>query len=220
MTSGELVTLLGYATGGAVFYWQARSRRLATEGVGKIALIGLLCGVAGSVVAQALVGGGAGRSVVGGIVGGWLGVELAKRAYGLKRGTGDLFALALPAGEAVGRIGCFLNGCCYGLGCDEPWRVWQHGAWRHPTQLYSAAVAAAIFGALYWGRLRNPPDGTLFRWFLFLFGAGRLAVEFWRVNPPVFAGLTVAQWVGLELMAMSLLMSWLAARRSSAPIGG
>src|SRR5438045_6526543 len=95
-----------------------------------------------------------GRALLGGMIFGWISVELAKWRLGIKRSTGDLFALALPAGEAVGRIGCFLNGCCYGKACNVPWAVYQHGAWRHPAQLYASAVATIVFVVLLLARDR------------------------------------------------------------------
>ena len=232
MTAGELVTGLGYATGAAVLYWQARTRRMATGGFARVATVGVLSGIVGAKLAEAVAEGWpfrtpwwtvfnpelSGRSILGGVIAGWLGLELAKRTYRIKRSTGDLFALALPAGEAVGRIGCFFNGCCYGRVCDLPWAVWQHGAWRHPAQLYSAAVSATIFAIVATVRYRrDPPDGALFRLYLLLFGVGRFTLEFVRVNPPVFGGLTSAQWFCVEIVAMSAAMQWLAGRRRPLP---
>src|SRR5207247_6012464 len=104
-----------------------------------------------------------GRTIIGGVLAGWLAVEIAKWRLGIRRSTGDLFALALPAGEAVGRIGCFFNGCCYGVPSHVPWAVFQHGAWRHPTQFYAALLAAALFGLLVMLRNRMPREGDLFR---------------------------------------------------------
>src|SRR5689334_7089187 len=117
MILGELFTTLGFLTGGLVFWLAARSRRLATEGIGRLVLAGLMCGAIGAKLTQLLASGwpvkigffeglnpqAGGRALLGGIAFGWLGVEIAKRRLGIKRSTGDLFALALPAGEAVGR---------------------------------------------------------------------------------------------------------------------
>src|SRR5690606_10671308 len=48
-------------------------------------------------------------------------------------------AAVLPAALAygLGRLGCFLNGCCYGDICELPWAMTLHGVGRHPTQLYA-----------------------------------------------------------------------------------
>src|SRR3954451_17178744 len=81
----------------------------------------------------------AGKSVVGGLVGAFLAVECAKRALGVTRSTGDLFALPLCLGIAVGRIGCFLTGLddhTHGLPTSLPWAVdFGDGIPRHPAQI-------------------------------------------------------------------------------------
>ena len=176
MTPGEAVTGLSYLVGAGVFLWAARRKRLATEGMAIVAGAGFVCGILGAKLTQTLASGlplaaaanPGGRALLGGVVFGWLGVEVAKRRLGIRRSTGDLFALALPAGEAVGRVGCHLNGCCYGARCDAPFAVWQHGALRYPAQLMSAAVAAATFAFLLWlsgegspKREERPEGGTV-----------------------------------------------------------
>ncbi len=148
MTLGLAFTALGYLTGALVFFWAAREKGVATDGMGRLAAIGFFGGILGAKLTQLLFEGWpwrvpaatildpsvGGRALLGGLVVGWLCVEVAKRRMGIQRSTGDLFALALPAGEAVGRIGCYFNGCCYGSECELPWAVWQHDAFRHPAQ--------------------------------------------------------------------------------------
>ena len=56
-----------------------------------------------------------GMSVLGGVLGGFIGVEIFKKIVGHKESTGDAFAIAIPIGHAIGRIGCFLSGCCFGI---------------------------------------------------------------------------------------------------------
>ena len=91
-----------------------------------------------------------GKTIVGGLIGGLIAVELEKRWAGLTRRTGDLFAMPLAAGIAIGRIGCFLSGLpdrTYGTPSRLPWAVdFGDGIPRHPTQLYEAIamVIAAI----------------------------------------------------------------------------
>ncbi|RYG27051.1 hypothetical protein EON82_00925 [bacterium] len=158
MTLGELLTLLSYLVGAGVFVWAVRRRKLATEGMAILAAVGFIAGIIGAKLTQTLasglpltsIGNPGGRALVGGLLFGWLGVEITNRVMGIRRSTGDLFALALPAGEAVGRLGCHSNGCCYGIPWDGPGQVFQHGAHRFPSQLLSAAVAAATFIFLLW----------------------------------------------------------------------
>ena len=213
---GILFTALGYVVGAAVFFMAARRRNRATEGMGWIAIWGLLGGAAGAKLTEWAVGhpelflaqplrafhpAHGGRTILGGIVVGWLAVEVAKRRLGIRRSTGDLFALALPAGEAVGRIGCHFNGCCYGVRSEVAWAVFQHDAWRHPAQLYAAFTAAMIFGILFIVRNRLPHEGDLFRLYLLLIGASRFWLEFLRERNVKSSGLSVAQWACLGLAA-------------------
>jgi phosphatidylglycerol:prolipoprotein diacylglycerol transferase len=74
------------------------------------------------------------------------------------------------------------------------WAVWQHGAWRHPTQLYLSAGAAIILFVIWRLARRLPPENALFFAQGALYCLARFTIEFWRVSPPVAAGLTMAQW--------------------------
>ena len=58
-----------------------------------------------------------GKSIMGALPGGWIGVELAKRALGYTKATGDRFAMLLPLPLILGRIGCLNAGCCGGIAC-------------------------------------------------------------------------------------------------------
>lgn len=220
MTTGEAVTALGYVAGGVAFWLAARRRGRATPGLGLVALAGLMGGLIGAKAVEWALSGrmppldprAGGRTIIGGILCGWLAVEIAKWRLGIRRSTGDLFALALPAGEAVGRVGCHLNGCCYGLPTTARWAVYQHGAWRQPSQIVAAAVALAVFAALWSLRDRLPKEGDLFRAYLLLYGLGRFGVEFLRERPVAFAGLSMAQLVCLEIAASGALFLWLGRR--------
>jgi len=114
---------------------------------------------------------------------------------GIARPLGDLFAIAMSAGEAVGRWGCFFGGCCYGKPSHVAWAVWQHGAWRHPTQIYLSLTSLSIF--LFLVRLekrRLLPENGLFYTQGMLFCASRFVIEFFRDTPSPILGLTLAQW--------------------------
>ncbi len=103
----------------------------------------------------------------GGLVffGGFLATAAATIAYGKwhrisLRDLGDMIAPCLILGHAVGRIGCFLNGCCYGRPTDLPWGVvfsrLGDGLPRHPTQLYEAGFLMVLFFlALHLFRVRT-----------------------------------------------------------------
>ena len=65
-----------------------------------------------------------GKTIVAGLIGAYLAVELSKLLLGIHVKTGDTFALPLALAMAVGRWGCFFNGCCYGVETTLPWGVW------------------------------------------------------------------------------------------------
>jgi phosphatidylglycerol---prolipoprotein diacylglyceryl transferase len=212
---GLAFTALGFVVGAHVFHRAAERRGLVTEGMRIVALAGIIGGTIGAKLTQWVLVNGqflrdnpeallnptlGGRTILGGLVVGWMTVEVAKRRLGIRRSTGDLWAQALPAGEAVGRIGCFFNGCCQGAVCTLPWAVYADGAWRHPVQLYFAISAAVIFLIVTRVRDRMPREGDLFRLYLALFGVSRFALEFFRERSAGIGGLSLAQWVSLELV--------------------
>lgn len=185
----------GYGTGIAAFAWLAKRRGMATSGIFWVALTGLLGGLLGAVVGQYLTTGQAGKSVLGAIVGGWLAVYVCKRVIRITRPTGDLFAVAICAGEAIGRWGCFFGGCCYGKPSDVAWHVYQHNAFRHPTQVYLSLASLLVLAVLLVWEAHKPPENLLFHVQGALYCFARFVIEFYRDTTGVHAGLSTAQWV-------------------------
>jgi len=197
MTLSEGFYAAGYLVGLGAFLGMAQRRRMLTDGVLGLMAVGLLGGMVFANLTQRLLGGTAGKTVLGAIAGGYLCVMVCKRLWGIRRPLGDLFAVAISAGEAVGRWGCFFGGCCYGRVCHLPWAVWQEQAWRHPTQVYLSLANLAILGILLWQERRNPQENTLFFLQGLLYCAARFTIEFWRDNTPAALGLSLAQWACL-----------------------
>ena len=156
-----------------------------------------------------------GLSFFGGLAGGmacllW---GAARRRLPL-RAVLDLGASLLPLGHAMGRIGCFLNGCCYGkitrswIGLRFPRVLAPDGAiigspvfrdhlrrglvakdalWSqpvHPTQLYAVAYNLVIFAILSYLLPRRHRPGQIAWLYLILYGAARFSNEFLRVTAP------------------------------------
>lgn len=193
---------LGYIAGLAAFGYMAKRRGIATEGVWLLMSAGLIGGLAGANLTQLLVTGSPGKTLLGGIVCGYIAVVLAKRYLGIVRPTGDLFAMALAAGEAIGRWGCFFGECCFGkIAPNLPWAVYEHGAYRHPTQAYLALAATAVFIVLWWLHRKPLPENALFYIQGMLFCTARFGIEFFREGPALFAGLTLAQFACLAGLA-------------------
>jgi len=113
----------------------------------------------------------------------------------------DLITPATALGYAIGRIGCFLRGCCYGVECKLPWAVKfpEAAGLRHPTQLYSLLTWLILFGVLWFLLTKRKFDGQIFALGLILYSVYRFLIEFVRTNPQYFH-LTAAQWGSLLLL--------------------
>jgi phosphatidylglycerol:prolipoprotein diacylglycerol transferase len=141
-----------------------------------------------------------GKTIVGGLLGGTLAVEWTKSRLGIARRTGDLFAIPMAIGIAIGRIGCFFAGLpddTYGIPSNLPWAVdFGDGIPRHPTQLYETVAMLILAAWLHWqasAGSSSRPEGALYRYFLAAYLAWRLSVDFLKPGVP-FAGLTMIQW--------------------------
>ncbi|MCM8812037.1 MAG: prolipoprotein diacylglyceryl transferase [Candidatus Omnitrophica bacterium] len=126
--------------------------------------------------------------------------------------TFDVMMPALVAAHAVGRIGCFLNGCCYGTPSGLPWAVVFPGdsVARHPVQLYETGILFIFYFILKGiGRAGFRPGVVTLSYGL-LYGAWRFLIEFLRGdNPPFAFGLTVFQWwsAGAVFISFAMLLS-------------
>jgi phosphatidylglycerol:prolipoprotein diacylglycerol transferase len=144
-----------------------------------------------------------------------------RRGLSLTR-VGDIVVLGVAAGYPFGRVGCFLNGCCYGLPTNHVFGVtfpFDEMA-RHPTQLYSVGFGVVIF-LVVWALSRNRPfDGSIMWLFLVLYGGYRFLIDFWRVSPPSgIEALTVGQLISLAAVVaggLALCFAWRRARLPTA----
>jgi phosphatidylglycerol:prolipoprotein diacylglycerol transferase len=138
-----------------------------------------------------------GKTIVGGLLGGWLAVEIVKRVVGIRSRTGDLFAVPLCVGIAIGRVGCFLAGLAddtYGKPTSLPWGVdFGDGIPRHPTQLYEVVFLAVLAFVLWRWNSRSHETGVVFRCFMTAYLGWRLAIDFLKPQPLVH-GLNMIQW--------------------------
>lgn len=113
----------------------------------------------------------------------------------------DTVGFGLPLGIAVARLGCFFNGCCYGIACSYPWGCQFPAAGAgtfHPTQIYESISAVIIFAILQLTRRWRRNYGEVFLGCMALYGFFRFFIEFYRAeNPVVLAGLKLSQILGL-----------------------
>jgi phosphatidylglycerol---prolipoprotein diacylglyceryl transferase len=162
-----------------------------------------------------------GKTVVAGLIGAYLAVELAKRALAVHVKTGDTFALPLALALAVGRWGCFWNGCCYGVETSLPWGVMfrmPDGQWLkcHPTQLYESLFHFTMALILLALTLGDALPCQRLKFYLIAYGAYRFTTELIRPEPVWWLGLTFYQWLALALV-LGLSLQWLADRRGPVP---
>ena len=153
----------------------------------------------------------------GGLVfyGGLIGAALAGILYArLKKlpvwKLADVLAPRIALGSVFGRLGCLMNGCCYGRVCTLPWAIHfpddheTHGLSLHPTQIYDALLNLGLYALLAWLYRRKKFDGQIFALYLLCYAVTRSFVEHFRGDYPVThlsGGLTPAQLVGLFIFA-------------------
>ena len=144
-----------------------------------------------------------GKTIVGGLLGGWIAVELTKRIRHIHSRTGDLFAIPLCIGIAIGRIGCLLAGLAddtYGTPTSGPWGVdFGDGIPRHPTQLYEILFLTVLAIILHRYNTRPHPEGATFRLFLAAYLSWRLLIDFIKPQP-LHYGLNLIQWACLTAL--------------------
>ncbi|MCC6445435.1 MAG: prolipoprotein diacylglyceryl transferase [Armatimonadetes bacterium] len=129
----------------------------------------------------------------------------------------DHAAPGLALGYAIARIGCFLNGCCYGTPTGLPWACrFQDPPLSghltppsHPTQLYATLINLGVFFMLasLWKRRRY--DGQTFGQYLIAYAAYRFFVEFFRKGATardLALGLTEAQWASIVMALLALVL--------------
>ena len=149
------------------------------------------------------------------------------------RGILDIITPSIFVGIGFGRIGCFLNGCCYGDECSLPWAVqfpqgsatFEALVWKklvapdalwtpplHPTQLYSALDGFLIAALTFWYFSHRRRNGECFAVALMIYPVTRFVIEILRNDEGGQLGtsLTISQWVSIGLFLVNLgFMGWL-----------
>jgi phosphatidylglycerol:prolipoprotein diacylglycerol transferase len=132
----------------------------------------------------------AGKSILGALIGGFVAVELIKKLHGIERITGDFFAIIVPIGIAIGRVGCVVNGCCGGV-----------NGWPAPLveMGFNLLLATIVFIAR--GRFLR---GQWFHVYLIAYGFFRFAHEFLRATPKCCLGISGYQVWSLLLAVIGI----------------
>lgn len=177
---------------------------------------------------KSMIFSGSGFVWYGGMIGGIVAVYVVSRRYKIPfLQTADMAAPALAIGQAIGRLGCLTSGDGdWGLPSTLPWAMsfpkaivgWNSdtvlklgpggtlvsgyfpGVRVHPTPIYESILYTGVFVLLWSLRKKGLADGRLLYLYLMLAGLSRFMVEFLRINPRVFAGLSEAQVIAIGMM--------------------
>ena len=161
-----------------------------------------------------LIIGGEGLTIYGAILGATLGVWIYFKLTKTKMGyIFDLLAPACIMAQAIGRLGCLFNGCCFGTPTTLPWGLvytdpmsfgFNGGFPDQPTVVYEIIYCLIIFGVLMLLRKKLKPDGSLFVLYLALYAVWRLGIDFLRDGTPFLFGLHQAQVISIIVLLITV----------------
>jgi phosphatidylglycerol:prolipoprotein diacylglycerol transferase len=148
-----------------------------------------------------------GKSITGALLGGYLAVEIAKRILKYPGTTGDWFAVIVPVGIMLGRVGCMIHGCCLGKTCDASWFTINdaQGIPRWPASQMEFVFNAVALVSILLLRWRRILPGQHFHLYLMAYGIFRFFHEFLRDTPAIigpFSGYQIAA------VAIAVLGAW------------
>ena len=131
----------------------------------------------------------------------------------------DAMAPSIALGAVFGRLGCLMNGCCYGRPTNLPWAIHfppeheTHGVGVHPTQIYDSLLNLALYLGLAWLYRRKKFDGQIFATHLIGYAFLRSCVEFFRADYApseyFFGGwVSPGQFISIGILATGMLLFW------------
>jgi phosphatidylglycerol:prolipoprotein diacylglycerol transferase len=154
-----------------------------------------------------------GKSILGALLGGYGAVEVAKRWIGYRGVTGDWFAIIAPVGIILGRIGCWLHGCCLGRVCESRWFTVRDslGTTRWPAVPAEILFNVAMLVVFFVLRRRRHLAGQHFHLYLISYGTFRFIHEFLRETPRLAGLITGYQVISLAMVGFG---AWAFRRRA------
>ena len=232
--SYNLFFILGIYIGVIVFYFEVKRKKWDIENL-MFAMSGCFLGATlGALLFNSILFGSddtlkkifefnvLGMSVLGGILGGFIGVEIFKKIIAHKESTGDAFAIAIPIGHSIGRIGCLLAGCCYGSRTALPWGIqYPENSFPyiihkhsnlipdntivslavHPIPVYEIIFNILLFIVIFKIRDNFKTNGALFRFYVLSYCSFRFFEEFLRADTGA------ALILNLKLIQINLIIS-------------
>ncbi|MBU0677032.1 MAG: prolipoprotein diacylglyceryl transferase [Verrucomicrobia bacterium] len=228
---GVMVSLAFLA---AIIHWSLRADRDGfPKGFGlEMGFWMMVCGITGGRIAYVIAHGSyfranlsavlrfdqGGMIFYGGLIGACFAVIILCRTRKQSVwAAGDVAVSGLPLGHAIGRLGCFLNGCCFGKPTGLPWGVHypdhtnaaikSAGAAVHPVQLYEFALNILLYVVILSVYGRRKRSGEIIVLYLLTYPVGRFMMEFIRGDERAMVGsLTVAQGVSVALFLFGVLL--------------
>jgi len=167
---------------------------------------------------------GAGLAIYGAVLGATLAMWIYSRIRKYNFGYfADIIAPSILLGQAIGRVGCTINGCCYGNTCEintvssmswpNLYLIYTHPNSYAPigvpvlaTQVYEIIFCLTMFVVLHKLKFRLKPEGSVFMIYLASYSAWRFAVGFMRQGDTFVFGLQQAQFIGIVVMAITIPM--------------
>jgi phosphatidylglycerol:prolipoprotein diacylglycerol transferase len=221
MVALAVITLIAWA-----LFSVKKDPRLSYEMVINAALVGIPSGVVFSRLLHVIdhwdyfmahpgqIIGGEGLTIWGAVLGAAIGIwiySLISKKFSFGH-LADIVAPGIILAQAIGRVGCTLNGCCYGKPTSLPWAVVytnpnSHGPIGvpvHPTQIYEIIFNLIVFGILLMLRKKLRPDGSLFLIYLTLYSVWRLGIDFIRDGTPFLFGLHQAQVISIFVLVITV----------------
>ena len=145
--------------------------------------------------------------------------------------TCDMFAPGIALGHVIGRLGCLMAGCCYGLPTNVPWAITFTDPFAaanvgtplntplHPTQIYEAGAELVILLFLLGTERKGRTfPGRTFWGYMLLYAVSRFIIEFYRGDERgLVMGLSTSQFISLILAPLSLVMIFILRKRATAP---
>lgn len=215
---------IGYSVAMALAMYHGKNNGLNPETIFDLMLLQLIVGIAGSRLLfimeyapsklftldlLALEQGGMTfyGSVITGFVFDLIFLKLKKMPFWK---TMDCIGFSMGPAIAISRIGCFLNGCCYGTPCSEK-IGFQFSApgpgYYHATQIYESFLAIIAFFIILGFKKRQTHEGQIFLGFIGLYGFFRFFIEFLRAENPIFLfGMTMSQILSLVFIAIGIVV--------------
>jgi phosphatidylglycerol:prolipoprotein diacylglycerol transferase len=223
---GLMVALAVVTVVGWVVWQNSKSRLISYDTIFMSAIVGIPSGVIFSKLLHVIdswsyyvqnprqILSGQGLTIWGAVLGAALGVWIYSKVSKKFRFTlyGDMIAPGIILAQAIGRVGCTFNGCCYGIEANTPVSIIYNnpnsfapnGIPVLPTQVFEIVFNLIIFGVLLLLRGHFKKEGTLFFIYLFIYAAWRFGVDFIRDGSPFLFGLHEAQVIGLVVMLITL----------------